>query len=249
MSHDLNNMCGACSVPTSTSINLKYKAKIASVSPGEHRYNFELSEHCFLGISLENSHFHPEKLASIVQWISRRFTQCTVLVGDSIHRLTLQSVHDMHPSIALTTALQLGKRFVGESQPVFEHFRALTQFRFITCQGVQALASYQHLHAQLTHLYRADAAFSQSVKCFAEHYLRKRLEASTPAEWARKVGFSTAYFLEEFAIFACLQQQGHSVMIYPGSFSTLSEIAQGLHPQAPDELKALTIVSLCLKGR
>lgn len=38
-------------------------------------------------------------------------------------------------------------------------------------------------------------------------------------------------------------------MIYPGSFSTLSEIAQGLHPLAPEELKALTIVSLCVKGR
>ena len=74
MSHDLNNISGVCSVPSSTSINLKYKAKIASVSPGEHRHNFELSEHCFLGISLENSHFQPEKLASIVQWISRRFT-------------------------------------------------------------------------------------------------------------------------------------------------------------------------------
>ena len=70
-----------------------------------------------------------------------------------------------------------------------------------------------------------------------------------PAERARQVGCSADYFLEEFAIFACLQQQGHSVMVYPGSFSTLSEIAQGLHPRAPDELKALTIVSLCVKGR
>lgn len=235
--------------PTHNFIDFKYKAKIASVSPFESRNDFQLSGNCFLGVSLENCHFQPEKLASILQWISRRFACCTVLVGDSIHRLTLQSIHDLQPSAALTTALHLGERFVRESQPVFEHFGALTQFRFITCHAVQAVASYQRLHAQLTQLYRTDPAFSQSVKCFAEHYLRKKLQALAPADWARRVSFSTDYFLEEFAIFACLQQQGHRVMIYPGSFSTLSEIARGLHPQAPDELKALTIVSLCLKGR
>lgn len=98
MPHDLTHISGACIVPTSTSINLKYTAKIASVSSFKHRYDFESSDHCFLGISLENSHFHPEKLASIVQWISRRFAHCTVLVGESIHRLTLQSVHDLPPS-------------------------------------------------------------------------------------------------------------------------------------------------------
>ncbi|MFJ7886302.1 hypothetical protein ACIQYF_22960, partial [Pseudomonas sp. NPDC096917] len=53
--------------------------------------------------------------------------------------------------LPLTTALPLGKRFLGESEHVYE------QFRFITCQGVQASTSYQHVHAQLTQLYRADA--------------------------------------------------------------------------------------------
>nr|VFK08480.1 MAG: hypothetical protein BECKLPF1236A_GA0070988_1001725 [Candidatus Kentron sp. LPFa]VFK24714.1 MAG: hypothetical protein BECKLPF1236C_GA0070990_1001526 [Candidatus Kentron sp. LPFa] len=57
------------------------------------------------------------------------------------------------------------------------------------------------------------------------------------------------YFLEEFAVFACLQQQGLPVFVYPGSFSTLSEIAGGLHPGAPRELQDLIVVSLRLKGR
>jgi hypothetical protein len=60
---------------------------------------------------------------------------------------------------------------------------------------------------------------------------------------------SSRYFLEEFAIFACLQQQGIPVMVYPGSFSTLSEIARGEHPGAPKELQSLVVVSLHLKGR
>lgn len=38
-------------------------------------------------------------------------------------------------------------------------------------------------------------------------------------------------------------------MIYPGSFSTLTEIADGKYPNILQELKELTVVSLQLKKR
>ena len=249
MSFDLNNNLPQPAACVIGARSFRYKAKIASVSPLEKRNGFELSESCFLGISLENSHFYPQKLAGILEWIARRFTRCTVLVGDSIHRLTLQSVHKVQPSVALAAALELGERFLQENRPVFECFSSATRFNFLTCHRVQEQVGYGYFHRELVQLYRTDARFNQSIKGFAEHYLRKKIDVLEPAERARQVGFSADYFLEEFAIFACLQQQGHSVMVYPGSFSTLSEIAQGLHPRAPDELKALTIVSLCVKGR
>lgn len=249
MSFDSNNNFPICAAFAVDAHSFKYKAKIASVSPLEKRNDFELSESCFLGVSLENSHFYPQKLAGILEWISRRFTRCTVLVGDSIHRLNLQSVHHLQPSAALAAALELGERFLQDNQSVFERFSTATRFRFLTCNRVQAQADYPYYHRELVQLYRKDERFKQSVKRFAEDYLRKKFDVLEPAEWTRQVGLSADYFLEEFAIFACLQQQGHSVMVYPGSFSTLSEIAQGLHPLAPEELKALTIVSLCVKGR
>ena len=143
--------------------SFKYKAKIASVSPLAKRNDFELSGSCFLGISLENSHFYPQKLAGILEWISRRFAQCTVLVGDSIHRLTLQSVHNLQPPVAMVAALALGERFMRENQPVFDRFSTATRFRFLTCHGVQAQVGYQYFHRQLLQLYRTDARFNQSV--------------------------------------------------------------------------------------
>nr|VFK65761.1 MAG: hypothetical protein BECKUNK1418G_GA0071005_106921 [Candidatus Kentron sp. UNK]VFK71559.1 MAG: hypothetical protein BECKUNK1418H_GA0071006_107121 [Candidatus Kentron sp. UNK] len=57
------------------------------------------------------------------------------------------------------------------------------------------------------------------------------------------------YFLEEFAVFACLQQQGLPVVIYPGSLGTLAEIAAGAHPGALRELRDFIVVSLRLKRR
>lgn len=60
---------------------------------------------------------------------------------------------------------------------------------------------------------------------------------------------SSDYFLEEFAVFCCLRDSGLPVMIYPGSFGTLSEIAAGEHEGAPKQLRDLIVVSLQLRGR
>lgn len=60
---------------------------------------------------------------------------------------------------------------------------------------------------------------------------------------------SSAYFLEEFAVFCCLTRRDLPVMVHPGQCSTLAEIAARHHPQAPDELRDLTLVSLCVQGR
>ncbi|WP_328546229.1 hypothetical protein [Streptomyces platensis] len=62
-------------------------------------------------------------------------------------------------------------------------------------------------------------------------------------------GSSGPYFLEEFAIFCCLKDSGLPVMLYPGSFGTLSEIAAGEHEGAPKQLRDLIVVSLRLRGR
>ena len=87
------------------------------------------------------------------------------------------------------------------------------------------------------------------MESFGRAYHGKHSREVSEAEWEKRIKMSSDYFLEEFAIFACLQQQGIPVMIYPGSFSTLSEIAGGEHPMAPQELRDLIVVSLHLKGR
>ena len=79
-------------------------------------------------------------------------------------------------------------------------------------------------------------------------YHGKRSIHASSEEFERCIAQSSQYFLEEFAVFACLQRRGTKVMVYPGSFSTLAEIANGDHAAAPHELKDLTVVSLCLRG-
>jgi tRNA-dependent cyclodipeptide synthase len=69
----------------------RYRTKIDFVSPQNRRDTFELEYECFLGVSLENRNFEPARFHSLLEWVSRRFSKCKILIGDSIHRLTLES--------------------------------------------------------------------------------------------------------------------------------------------------------------
>ncbi|MBA0053643.1 tRNA-dependent cyclodipeptide synthase [Streptomyces sp. AJS327] len=227
----------------------RYKAEIASVSPDSSRNTFEQYETCFLGVSLENSNFTTPKLTSMVKWISRRFGRCTVLIGDSIHRLTLESTQELPPDRARERALELGRHFLETEEKVFHEYRESTDFTFLTCAKVQEGERYAEFHSKLRAFFEEDEAFRSSVESFGHAYHRKRADGISGAEWEKRIRMSNEYFLEEFAIFACLKEQGLPVMVYPGSFSTLSEIAKGEHPGAPEELRDLVVVSLHLKGR
>ncbi|MEI5100700.1 tRNA-dependent cyclodipeptide synthase [Streptomyces sp. PmtG] len=227
----------------------RYKAEIASVSPESSRSTFERYDTCFLGVSLENSNFTTPKLASMVKWISRRFSRCTVLVGDSIHRITLQSTQGMAPGAARERALELGRCFERGSVEVFAEYRDATEFTLLTCGEVQTWGDYEEFHSKLRAFFDEDDGFRASVEAFGRSYHRKRAEGISAADLGERIRMSSDYFLEEFAVFACLQRRGLPVMVYPGSFSTLAEIAKGVHPGAPDELRELVVVSLHLKGR
>lgn len=228
----------------------RYRAKIDGVSPEARRATFE-AEHdeCFLGVSLENSNFVRPKLFAILEWISRRFSRCTVLVGDSIHRITLETTRQLAPAAASAEALRLGAAFRQEEQHVFDGFAGRVQFSFAMCSELQRLACYEAHHRQLRALFTEDAAFRASVERFGRTYHGKHSAAVPAAELERRVARSSDYFLEEFAIFACLRERGLKVMVYPGSFSTLAEIAEGLYPAAPQPLRELTVISLHMKGR
>jgi tRNA-dependent cyclodipeptide synthase len=228
-----------------------YRAKIDAVSPEGKRATFEAENiSCFLGVSLENSNFSSAKLAAILEWISRRFRHCTVLVGDSIHRITLESTKGLEGADSLERAYALGREFIEEREPVFRMFEDLTQFSFLTCGQVQAWPAYGAHHSDLLKLYHSDPSFRESVDRFGTQYHSKHSAHLSLEEVAHRIRRSAAYFLEEFAIFACLKQElGLGVMVYPGSFSTLSEIARGEHPAASPLLKELVVVSLHMRGR
>mmetsp|Transcript_10519 Transcript_10519/g.24400 ORF Transcript_10519/g.24400 Transcript_10519/m.24400 type:complete len:351 (+) Transcript_10519:1118-2170(+) len=226
-----------------------YKAKVSFVAPTESHEDYTNIKHPFFGISLENSNFIRPKLLASLEWICNRYKQCAVLIGDSIHRITIRYNEDKDEDAATEKAIALGKTFFQNEHHIFDKFNARCKFSFIYCSEIQLFPEYKVYHTFLENLFVTDVNFKNSVTSFSERYYKKRKSAITQEQWHRLIESSCKYFLEEFAVFACLKNRGMDGMIYPGSFSTLSEIAAGEHPNALEELKNLVVVSLHIKKR
>ncbi|MDT0263917.1 tRNA-dependent cyclodipeptide synthase [Jatrophihabitans lederbergiae] len=221
-----------------------YKTKIASVAPTGMREHYATLGSGFLGVSLENDEFGPAKLQSMIRWLDRKFTRTAVLIGDSIHRITLETVRGLPEPQALNTAMRMGDDVVA----TIDGMSAAGDTPILRCSEIQTRPDYARAFQQLTQLFDADDAFRRSVLGFSERFQRRNGVPGDAANLDWKVRRSCEYFLEEFAVFACLVSDGFRVMAYPGAFSTLTEIAHGEHGGVPSDLKDLVVVSLDLKG-
>lgn len=229
----------------STSDNVQYRVRINTITPEKNRTILNQSKSCFIGISLENKNFQPHKLDAILKWATRQFTNCTLLIADSIHRINLLAVNNLQPEQALLDALHAGQTFIRNNQPVLDKYGP-TNIRLLTCYEVQAWEDYPIYYDMVKKLFHENTNFRSSVESFSKMYHEKKSFGLTTDELSRRIQASIEYFLEEFAIVACLSRRGISTLIYPGSTGTFAEMADGLHPDVPDELKSLTAISLKL---
>lgn len=227
----------------------RYRTKIDFVSPQSRRDTFELEYECFLGVSLENRNFEPARFHSLLEWVSRRFSQCKILIGDSIHRLTLESCSRMSAQEAHDRAIGLGRDFMEENRDIIAGYQSITRFEFITCHEIQQTPEYSAHHQAITDYFHHSPAFRESVVSFGLRYHRSNWDMLSEGERQYRLNNSSSYFIEEFAIFACLVNRGITVMVYPGSFSTLAEIADNKFPGVSKELESLCVVSLHFKKR
>ncbi|MDJ0714210.1 MAG: tRNA-dependent cyclodipeptide synthase [Prochloraceae cyanobacterium] len=225
-----------------------YRANVTHVIPEFARKEFKDSEHCFLALSLENESFSTAKLIAITDWISKNFKKCTVIIADSLHRITLQINRGLKENRALNKALLLGREYIDKESVVFERHANTCHFDFVFCSEIQKSEDYFKYYEQLQHLFRHDKKFANSVESFARDFILRNFEQN--AEYfERYVEMSCTYLLEELAICAYLVQYGLSVIIYPGSWGTIGEIVEGHHPDVPDCLKRIIPVSLRLRRR
>lgn len=235
--------------PMSSPPATRYRARIDFISPQSRRDNFESEQQCFLGVSLENRNFKPARFQSLLEWVSRRFPKCAILVGDSIHRLTLESRSRIPDQEALNNALRLGRDFMNENRDLIASYRKTTHFEFVTCHEVQQTQDYTAHYRSIADYFIRTPEFRDSIESFGLRYHRNDWDTLTPVDRAYRLDKSSNYFIEEFAIFACLVKRGFKVMVYPGSFSTLAEIAGHQFPGVSEALESLCVVSLDFKRR
>jgi len=223
----------------------RYRAEVYSINPVIKKYNLHHYKRCILGISLENKNFTTGKLVGMIDWICRHFSHCTVLIGDSIHRHTLE-IQGVNQDYALNKALRLGRETIDTNNPVFQSYSQHCNIKVVLCSQIQDSSTYNAHYHSLQYLFLSDDIFSTSLRDFAETFVERRAELGD-AYYRECIEKSCIYLLEELAIFACLSAEGHQVFVYPGALNILTEISEGLHPNAPQPLKSLVSVALKIK--
>lgn len=216
----------------------KYSAVCASVTPTEAKSELEKIDSCYLGVSLQTPAFEPPQLNATVDWIATKFASCTVAVGDSIHRHTLQILRGISAEAALKEALKLGDRFVTERAPIFaKHERCI--FDFVRFSEIQETNEYKEFERQIWHLFERDAGFRSSIYNSARGFVARRV-GKFQSHLSNKVRFielSCQYLLEEIACFTWLSSRGLRVDVYPGGeLPVLIEVARGKYA-VPSPLK------------
>jgi tRNA-dependent cyclodipeptide synthase len=226
----------------------KYRVEIEEIIPNSAKQELNNYEHCFLGVSLESDQFSTARLVAMTDWISKNFQKCTVLIGDSIHRITLQINQGLNKDQAISKALILGREYIYNASYVFNNYAANCDYDVIFCSDIQKTADYFKYHEQLQKIARDDVGFSNLFKFYAREFILHHFESNTE-NFEFYVEMSCKYLFEEIAITACLVKYGLSIMVYPGSLGIFGEIALGHYPGIPDCLQNIIYVYLRLRGR
>jgi len=230
-------LCKTSLVPIPT--RTKYRAY---ASPGR-----KTNERCILGVSLENADFHTTKLITITDWIRNHYADCLVMLGDGLHRITLQLDSNVPENEALEYSKWLARDFVYSQLSVFSVKESTYQFVFKFCSEVQDTQCYRDYYRQLQALSTDDKEFQNSIEAFSHEFLRRKPQRKEHSDTHMEM--SCKYLLEELAVICCLAQDVPCTFVYPGSLTILQEIAAGRHPNVPACLLQIDYIELKLKCR
>ncbi|MDJ1183160.1 tRNA-dependent cyclodipeptide synthase [Roseofilum casamattae] len=232
-----------------------YKVSVAKVFPRPLRHSLTDYQNCIFLISLGSKNVtHSNRLKACIEWISQNFQTCTVVVVDSIYRLTLEIRHQFIGERALQEALQTGQEFIDRNRDYFAQWEQQCQFQFKCTSDIEMEyeSRFTQYYQQLQMLYQANVSFQSMVDRFARDYLNRGKERTPNSEREDRPQESVlakTYCLEESALFTCLVEEKNCPFIYPGSIKTFEEISDGLYPDVPQPLQSMIWVSLRLNKK
>ncbi len=214
------------------------RASIAKILPVAA--DLRQQRHAILAISLNNSNYVSDKLAAMIAMASSRFDECTLLVGDSIYRLTLCLSEGISEDEAWERSLRMGAHYVRENAPLLPSSGNVS---FLLCSELSGKPGVRSAYEVLLGIYQENTVFRNSVQGFARSYGER-------VDIAPQAGFCHAqqYLLEELALFSHLVGMGSRLILYAGNIQTVADIAAGACGDMRDLFAGLVFGSIRLKS-
>lgn len=221
----------------------RYTAVCQSVTPNEARAELKKIDSCYLGVSLQTPAFEPPMLSAVTDWISSKFPKCTVAIGDSIHRHTLQILGTISPEDAMTEAVRLGEAFVQQNLGLFSAYKSC-KFEFVKFSDIQRTTEYKDYEVAIKKLFESDLGFRRAIETSAQSFISRQIKRFRiyDGDHDRMVDLSCRYITEEIACFTWLAKNGRRVDVYPGSeLPVLIDVARGKYAVPPPLRRRINI--------
>ncbi len=223
-----------------------YSTKIESIAPPITQKELFLHRRCYLGISIGNPQFRGEPFAVLLDWISRHFDECLIVVGDYLQRYNEHIFYNRQAKEAEIESLRLGDAFLADAAEFLNHLPK-TKFHITRWKSHLDSPEFHKAKKILDELFVNSFEFRESVDKTSSEFISRQMKNKKGPVVDKKtaIALSTQYLLEEIAVFSVLVENGWAVEVYPGpEIPVLVDIAAGKFHHIPPALKQRINVEL-----
>jgi tRNA-dependent cyclodipeptide synthase len=199
-----------------------------------------------MGISLANPVFQGKALEVLLAWMTDRFDESLVVIGDYLWRFNEQIFSGLDSAQAEQSAKALGDAFIEKTNELFKKLSG-EKVDLTRWESHLSTAEFLKSKKELDHLFESDSNFRSSVERDAFSFVRRQVKQSKKfaVETEKAIELSSQYLLEEIAVFSALSEQGWHVELYPGpELRVLVDIVKGKYQHIPKGLKERINVEL-----
>lgn len=224
----------------------EYSARIENIAPAITQKELFLHRRCYLGISIGNPQFRGESFAVLLEWISRHFDECLIVVGDYLQRYNEHIFYNRQAKEAEIESLRMGDTFLKESADLLNRLPK-TQFHITRWKSYLDSQEYHRSKKILEELFVTSFEFRESIDKTSSEFIARQMKNKKGPVVDKKtaIALSTQYLLEEIAVFSVLVENGWAVEVYPGpEIPVLVDMAAGKFPHIPPALKQRINVEL-----
>lgn len=192
-----------------------------------------------MGISLDNPDFYGGSLDTLLQWVTAKFEQCLIIIGDYLRRYNEQIFSGNAGQAEDFASMEAGQVFLEQNAEILKRFSE-PKVKIVRWKDCLASEQYKKAKIILDNLYKSDETFRASLQkdafSFINRQKRKKQNPQVPMEEAIEI--SSRYLLEEVAVFSSLAELGWNIEVYPGpELGILVDVAKGNFKQIPTGLK------------
>lgn len=191
-----------------------YQCEVVQTYP-RNRFKEAVSRgRCILGISLANPDCEGERLGSLLRWLTANFQDCGLLLGDLLHRHTIECYEGLDPRDANSEAEARGANWLARNSRVLGPHRV----QIIRWREVVGKKLFHDCEHRVANAFDRDNTLGKALDQDAAGFVSRRLRDGTLSSDLETAGMaaSKAYLLEEAAVYMALAENGWTVDAYPG---------------------------------